>query len=154
MPDSSILIIGNLTREPELRFTQGGRAVCNFSLAVNHRYQDGGEWKDAPTTFKNCVAWGRVAEHIGASASKGTRLIVHGFLQTRGWTDKDGQDRTSEEVNAQEVGLSLAFTTYERTTTTTRSAVSPERVERWQRDRPDEAPRQQADPIYSDEEPF
>ena len=73
MADNEITICGNLTREPELRFTSGGTATCGFGVAVNRRYQQNGEWTDAPTNFFNVTVWGQLGENCAATLSKGDR---------------------------------------------------------------------------------
>lgn len=95
-------IIGNLGRDPELRYSQGGTAVVNFSLAVGERKKVEGEWTDH-TEWINAVAFGKTAENIDKFCGKGDRLYVEGRIQTRKWTDKDGNDRYSTEVVANDV---------------------------------------------------
>lgn len=84
------MLNGNLTRDPELKSTQNGKQVCSFSIAIN-------EGKDK-TEFVNCVAWEKTAELIGQVAKKGDRMCVSGRIQTRKWTDQQGQDRYATEV--------------------------------------------------------
>lgn len=152
MPDSSLTIAGNLTGEPELRFTGSGRAVCNFTVAVNHRYQaTNGEWMDGEPTFQRCIAWAALAENLAASARKGTRVTVIGHLQSRSYETNSGESRTVVELNAAEIGLSLRFSRFEPGERTSGRAAQPQ-PDRAQRSAP--AAWQQADPIYGDEEPF
>jgi single-strand DNA-binding protein len=102
-------LIGNLTRDPELRFTPSGKAVVNFGLAVNQRAKVDGKWVDVGADFHDVVAWQDLAEHVEESLSKGQRVIVHGDFKERSWEGEDGQQRTKREFVAQDVGLSLRF---------------------------------------------
>lgn len=108
---NSITIIGNVTREPELRFTPSGQANTRFGVAVNRRWQDrGGEWQEA-VSFFDVVAWREMAENIGQSLQKGTRVIVTGRLEQRSYETKEGQKRSVVEIIADEVGPSLRWAT-------------------------------------------
>ena len=82
MADNTVTLVGNITRDPELRFTQGGRAVASFGIAVNRRYQVNGEWQEQ-TSFFNVVAWGQLGENAAASLTKGARVIVTGSPASR-----------------------------------------------------------------------
>ena len=84
MSTNSVTLIGNLTRDPELRFTTGGRGVASFGLAVNRRYQQNGEWQEQ-TSFFNVVCWGDLGENAATSLTKGSRVIVTGRLEQRSW---------------------------------------------------------------------
>ena len=108
MTDNSVTLVGNLTRDPELRYTTTGRAVASFGLAVNRRYQQNGEWQEQ-TSFFNITAWSDLGENIAASTNKGSRVIVTGRLQQREYQTKDGDNRTIVEVIADEAGPSLRF---------------------------------------------
>jgi single-strand DNA-binding protein len=111
MADTTTTIVGNLTDEPEVRFTQGGAAVANFTVAVTPRRLDGqGGWEDGDTSFLRCTAWRTLAEHVGELA-KGTRVIVYGRLQQRSWETAEGERRSVVEVQADEVGPSLRWAT-------------------------------------------
>ena len=110
MADNTITLVGNLTRDPELRFTQGGRAVASFGIAVNRRYQVNGEWQEQ-TSFFNVVAWGQLGENAAASLAKGARIIVNGRLEQREYQTQQGEKRTVIEVNADEVAPSLRYAT-------------------------------------------
>ncbi|MEN9504136.1 MAG: single-stranded DNA-binding protein [Actinomycetota bacterium] len=116
MADSTITIAGNLTRDPELRFTQGGRAVASFAVAVSYRFQSNGEWKEESSYF-DVTAWGTLGENIASSLTKGTRVVVSGRLQQRRYETKEGEKRSAVEIVADEVGPSLkwATATIERT---------------------------------------
>lgn len=110
MADNTVTLVGNLTRDPELRFTQGGRAVASFGIAVNRRYQVNGEWQEQ-TSFFNVVAWGQLGENAAASLTKGARIIVSGRLEQREYQTQQGEKRTVVEVNADEVAPSLRYAT-------------------------------------------
>lgn len=105
---NNVTLVGNLTRDPELRYTTGGRAVASCGLAVNRRYQSGGEWQEQ-TSFFNVVCWGEMGENLSASCSKGDRLIVTGRLEQRDWETQEGEKRTVVEVIASEIGPSLRW---------------------------------------------
>ncbi len=111
MADNEITIIGNLTREPELRFTQGGTATCGFGVAVNRRYQQNGEWVDAPTNFFNVTVWGQYGENVASSLNKGDRVLVKGRLDFRKYQNKDGVEVTTHDIIADEVAPSLKYAT-------------------------------------------
>jgi single-strand DNA-binding protein len=108
MADNTVTLVGNVTRDPELRYTTGGRGVASFGMAVNRRYQVNGEWQEQ-TSFFNVVAWGTLGENAAASVTKGTRLIVFGRLEQRSWETQDGEKRTVVEVIADELGPSLRW---------------------------------------------
>jgi single-strand DNA-binding protein len=92
------IFIGNLGHDPELRYTQGGTAVCNFSIATSRKWKEKtGETKEE-TEWIKCVAWGRTAEALKEYCSKGKQLFVQGRLQTREWEDRDGNKRFTTEV--------------------------------------------------------
>ena len=99
---NKVLLIGRLTREPELRNTQSSK-LLKFGLAVNRRYRDNtGEWRD-DTTFVNVVAWNKTAEHVVDRLGKGTAVMVEGRLQSRSWETDDGSKRSTIEVNAMSI---------------------------------------------------
>lgn len=101
---NKVTIMGNVTQDPDLRFTPSGAAVLNFSVATNRSYKQGDEWKDE-ATFHNVVVW-RSAEQLAKRIKKGTRLIVEGRIQTSSWDDKDtGQKRYKTEVVGDDVIL-------------------------------------------------
>ena len=110
---STITFAGNLTADPELRYTQNGRAVAHFTIIENRqrRSSDGGFEDAEPNAFRVEV-WGEQAEHVASSSHKGDRLTVEGCIETNRWTDKDTQqERTAQQVTAIEVGFSLKFHT-------------------------------------------
>ena len=107
--ETTITIIGNLTSDPELRFTPSGAAVANFTVASTPRVYDKAtsEWEDGNTLFLPCSIWRDAAEHCAESLTKGTRVIVQGRLQQRSYDDREGNKRTIYEVAVDEVGPSL-----------------------------------------------
>ena len=111
MPDTHVAITGNLTDDPEVTFTPGGAAVCNFRLAVTPRVKQGDTWTDGETSFFRITAWRQLAEHVGDSLGKGDRVIVLGQLKTRSWETPEGERRSVVEVTAEEVGPSLKWAT-------------------------------------------
>jgi len=112
MPDNSITLVGNVTRDPELRFTPTGRATATFGLAVNRRWQNRQtqEWEEQ-TSFFDIVCWAEMAENVGESVTRGSRIIVTGRLEQRSWDTQDGEKRHRIEVIADELGPSLRWAT-------------------------------------------
>ena len=99
---NQVILMGNLTRDPELRQTPSGQQVCSFSLALNRSYKDqNGEWQEA-TDYIDVVAWGPLGERVAQYMSKGRRALVQGRLQSRSW-EQDGQKRSKVEVLANDV---------------------------------------------------
>ena len=157
MADSVVTIVGNLTRDPELRFTAGGKGIASFGVAVNRRWQQNGEWQEK-VSFFNVSAWDTLGENAAASLTKGTRIIVTGRLEQREYETKEGEKRNVVEIVADEIGPSLRWARAE--------------VERISRDSsgsgsssssgggsnasaPSNAGASRApDPVYGDEEPF
>ncbi len=147
--ENSVTLVGNVTKDPELRYTTGGRGVASFGLAVNRRYQVNGEWQEQ-VSFFNIVAWGDLGENAAASINKGNRVIVTGRLEQRSYETKEGEKRSVTEVIADELGPSLRW-----------AQVQIERISR-----DDAAARggggggggggasRAPDPVYGDEEPF
>jgi single-strand DNA-binding protein len=116
MADNTVTIVGNLTRDPELRFTTGGKGIASFGLAVNRRYQQNGEWQEK-VSFFNVSAWDQLGENAAASLTKGSRVIVTGRLEQREYETQQGEKRNVVEIVADEIGPSLrwATATVERT---------------------------------------
>ena len=110
--ETTLTIIGNLTNDPELRFTPSGDAVANFTIASTPRTFDknSNEWKDGETLFLRCSIWREAAENVAESLTKGARVIASGFLKSRSY-DKDGDKRTVIEFEVQEIGPSLKTAT-------------------------------------------
>lgn len=111
--DTLITVIGNLTADPELRFTQSGVAVANFTIASTPRHFDkqANEWKDDEALFMRSTIWRDAAENVAESLEKGSRVIAQGNLVQRAFTDRDGNNRTSYELNVVEIGPSLKYAT-------------------------------------------
>ena len=109
---NSVSLVGNVTRDPELRFTPTGQPNANFGLAVNRRWQNrqSGEWEEQ-VSFFDIVCWGDMAENVGESLTKGSRVLVSGRLQQRSWETQNGEKRSKIEVVADEVGPSLRWAT-------------------------------------------
>ncbi len=150
MADSTVTIVGNLTRDPELRFTTGGKGIASFGVAVNRRWQQGGEWQEK-VSFFNVTAWDSLGENVAASLTKGARVIVTGRLEQREYETKEGEKRNVVEIVADEIGPSLRWARAE--------------VERIARDggassgggssnSSNSGGNRAPDPVYGDEEPF
>lgn len=97
------ILIGNLGRDPELRYTQGGKAVANFTLATNEVWSGQDGQKNERTEWHRIVCWGKTAEHCSQYLSKGRTVYVEGRIQTREWEDKEGNKRQTTEIVAQNV---------------------------------------------------
>ena len=109
--DTIITIVGNLTADPELRFTPSGAAVANFTVASTPRQFDrqSNEWKDGETLFMRCSIWRDAAENVAESLHRGTRVVVTGRLKSRSFETKEGEKRTVMELEVDEVGPSLRY---------------------------------------------
>jgi len=118
--DTQITLIGNLTNDPELRFTPSGAAVAKFTVASTPRYMDRqtNEWKDGDTLFLQCQIWRQAAENVAETLTRGMRVIVSGRLKQRSYETKEGEKRTVFEVEVDEVGPSLRNATAKVTKTT------------------------------------
>ncbi len=123
---STVTLVGNLTRDPELRFTNSGMAVTTCGMAVNFRRQRNGEWEEE-TSFFNVTLFGEMGENAAESLSKGSRVLVSGRLQQRSWETQDGDKRSTVEVIADEIGPSLRFATAEVTKTERREGGGGQR---------------------------
>ena len=112
MADSSITIVGNLTRDPEIRYTSGGAAKASFGVAVSRRWQNrqSQEWEEQ-TSFFNVVCWREMAENVAESLGKGSRVVVTGRLEQRSWETENGEKRSVVEIVADDVGPSLRWAT-------------------------------------------
>jgi single-strand DNA-binding protein len=127
--ETVITVVGNLTADPELRFTPSGAAVANFTVASTPRTFDRQtqEWKDGDTLFLRCNIWRDAAENVTESLLRGTRVIVTGRLRQRSWDDKDGNKRTTVELEVDEIGPSLRYAQAKVNRTTRSSADSSPR---------------------------
>ncbi len=111
-PGNSITIVGNCTRDPELRFTSSGQAVATFGVAVNRRWQNRqtNEWEEQ-VSFFDVTCWQQMAENVAESITKGSRVVVTGRLDQRSWETQDGEKRSKVEIVADEIGPSLRYAT-------------------------------------------
>ncbi|WP_419907883.1 single-stranded DNA-binding protein [Candidatus Poriferisodalis sp.] len=118
MADNTITVVGNLTRDPELRFTQTGRARALLGIAVNRRWMNRqtNEW-DEQVSFFNIVCWAELAENVSESLAKGNRVVVTGRLEQRSWETQEGEQRNVVEIVADEIAPSLRWATAEITRT-------------------------------------
>jgi len=109
--ETTITVIGNLTNDPELRFTPSGSAVANFTIASTPRTFDrqSNEWKDGETLFLRASVWREAAENVAESLTKGMRVIVNGRLKSRSYETKEGEKRTVIELEVDEIGPSLRY---------------------------------------------
>ena len=112
MADNSVTVVGNVTRDPELRFTNNGQATAQFGVAVKRRWQNRQtqEWEEAVSYF-DVVCWREMAENVSESLTKGTRVVVSGRLEQRSWETQDGDKRSKIEIVADEVAPSLRWAT-------------------------------------------
>jgi single-strand DNA-binding protein len=153
MADNTVTVVGNLTRDPELRFTTGGKGIASFGVAVNRRYQQNGEWQEK-VSFFNVSAWDTLGENAAASLTKGTRVIITGRLEQREYETQQGEKRNVVEIVADEIGPSLRWARAE-VERTQRSSEGGGTGNTGGSNRPAAASAgRPADPIYGDEEPF
>src|ERR1700710_2696311 len=120
--ETVITVVGNLTADPELRYTQNGLAVANFTIASTPRSFDraSNEWKDGEALFLRASVWRDFAEHVAGSLTKGSRVIVTGRLKQRSYETKEGEKRTAFEIEVDEIGPSLRSATAQVTRTSSR----------------------------------
>ncbi|MBP2475587.1 single-strand DNA-binding protein [Crossiella equi] len=111
--ETVITVVGNLTADPELRFTQSGAAVASFTVASTPRTFDrqSGEWKDGEALFLRCSIWRQAAENVAESLTRGMRVVVQGRLRQRSFDTKEGEKRTVIELEVDEIGPSLRYAT-------------------------------------------
>jgi len=111
--ETIITVVGNLTADPELRYTQGGLAVANFTIASTPKVFDkqSNDWKDGDSLFLRASCWREFAEHVAGSLTKGTRVVATGRLKQRNYDDRDGNKRTAIELEVDEIGPSLRYST-------------------------------------------
>ncbi|HUA95122.1 MAG TPA: single-stranded DNA-binding protein [Acidimicrobiales bacterium] len=153
MPDNSVTLVGNITRDPELRFTNTGQPTASFGLAVNRRWQNRQtqEWEES-TSFFTVVCWREMAENVSESLGRGARVVVTGRLEQRSWETPDGDRRSKVEVTADEVGPSLRWATAQVTKNERRGPANGARGGGRQASPP---PREEPQAGYgTDEEPF
>lgn len=118
--DNTVTVVGNVTRDPELRFTQSGMAVASFGLAWNRRKRDGEE----ETSFFDITCFQQMAENVAESISKGSRVVVYGTLQQRSWENQEGERRSKVEILADDIAPSLKWATAQVTRNEFRGAGS------------------------------
>lgn len=113
MADNTVTIVGNLTDDPELKYTPNGAAVANFSVAVSRRVRNDatGQWEDADTSFLRVNVWRSLAENAAESLARGQRVIVTGRIRQRSWETPEGDRRSVVEIEADEIGPSLKWAT-------------------------------------------
>jgi single-strand DNA-binding protein len=118
--DTVITVVGNLTDDPDLRFTPSGAAVANFTVASTPRFFDKqtNDWRDGDALFLRCSVWRQAAESVAESLTKGARVIVQGRLKQRSYETREGEKRTTYELEVEEVGPSLKYATAKVTKTT------------------------------------
>lgn len=131
--ETTITVIGNLTADPELRYTQNGIPVVNFTVASTPRTFDrqANEWKDGDALFLRCSAWREFAEHIAGSVQKGTRVVVVGELKQRTYQDREGNNRTAIELQVTEFGPSLRYATAQVTRAASMGSSNPTAPQQW-----------------------
>ncbi len=159
MSGNSVTIMGNVTRDPELRFTSSGQANTTFGVAVNRRWQNRqtNEWEEQVSYF-NVVCWRELAENVAESLTKGTRIIVTGRIEQRSYETQDKEKRSVFEIIADEVGPSLRWATAQITRSERKGAdggpgdSAPPRSGGGGQSRP--APNAEPAATYYDEEPF
>ncbi len=125
--ETLITVVGNLTADPELRYTQSGLAVVNFTVASTPRVYDreAAEFKDGDALFLRATAWRDVAEHVKRSLSKGSRVMLLGRLVQKSYETKEGEKRTSFEIEVEEIAASLRYATAEVTRAAAASSATP-----------------------------
>lgn len=111
---TQLTVVGNLTRDPELRYTQNGQPVVSFSVASTPRAfnKETKEYEDGEAVFTNCTLWGKPAEHFAASATKGSRVILTGSFKSRTYQDKEQNTKTATDLIVDEIGMSTTFSPY------------------------------------------
>ncbi|MEV5952130.1 single-stranded DNA-binding protein [Streptomyces sp. NPDC051993] len=111
--ETPITVIGNLTADPELKFTPAGAALAKFTIAATPRTydKDSGKWTDGTATFFRCAAWRQLAEHVADSLTKGSRVVAFGRIRQHNWQTPEGENRSMLALEIDEIGASLRFTT-------------------------------------------
>lgn len=132
--ETIITVVGNLTADPELRYTQNGLPVANFTIASTPRTFDrqANEWKDGEPLFLRASVWREFAEHVAGSLVKGSRVIATGRLKQRSYQDKEGATRTAIELEVDEIGPSLRYATAQVTrASSNRGGQAPAQSDQW-----------------------
>ncbi|MFJ2535878.1 single-stranded DNA-binding protein [Microbacterium maritypicum] len=153
--ETVITVVGNLTADPELRYTQNGLPVANFTIASTPRSLKDGEWKDGDALFLRASVWREFAEHVAGSMAKGMRVIAQGRLRQRSYQDRDGNQRTAIELEVDEIGPSLRYATAQvtrsaRTDGQAPAATAPAQEQQWA----DSEPPADGGWAYGDDTPF
>ncbi|MFE3085697.1 single-stranded DNA-binding protein [Streptomyces albidoflavus] len=132
--ETPITVIGNLTADPELKFTEGGAALAKFTIAATPRVFDreSNRWKDGKATFFRCAAWRQLAEHVADSLTKGARVVAQGRLRQHDWQNEQGENRSMLVMEVDEIGASVRFTTV--SINTKRPAQTPAGDDVWNTD--------------------
>jgi single-strand DNA-binding protein len=128
-----ITVVGNLTDDPELRFTPSGAAVANFTVASTPRTKQGDEWVDGEAMFLRCSIWRQAAENVAESLQRGMRVIVQGRLKCRSYEDREGAKRTSWELEVDAIGPELQWATARVTKTSRQGGGQGQSQQRQQR---------------------
>ena len=161
--ETVITIVGNLTADPELRYTPNGHAVANFTIASTPRVydRDAREWRDGDALFLRASIWRDYAEHVASSLSKGVRVIAQGRLKQRSYETREGEKRTSFELDIEEIGPALRYATAQvtRTSSGQRQQLQPETGQKsqqstWSVQEPGGQGWAQPSVQYEDEPPF
>ena len=152
--DNTVSVVGNVTRDPELRFTSSGIPVCAFGVAWNRRYERGGEQVEE-VSFFDVTCWRSLAENVAESITKGTRVIVYGRLDQSSWDTPDGERRNKVQIVADEVAPSLRWASAQINRNEFRegNGTAPRRGT-GSTSAPAPAPARSSGPSYGDEEPF
>lgn len=149
--DNTVTVVGNVTRDPELRFTLNGAAVASFGLAWNRKTQDGEE----SVSFFDVTCWRQLAENVSESVTKGSRVVVYGRLDQRSWENQDGDRRSKVEIIADDVAPSLKWATAQVTKNEYKGGGSGSSAEGGGESSGDSRPVGNEPPTYDlDEEPF
>jgi single-strand DNA-binding protein len=150
--ETVITVVGNLTADPELRYTQNGIAVANFTIASTPRVFDKSinDYKEGEALFLRASAWRDFAENIAGSLTKGSRVIAQGRLKQRSYETKEGEKRTSLELEVDEIGPSLKFATAQVTRASGSKTQNENRDAAWQQRQEEDS----AAPVWDDETPF
>lgn len=138
--ETVITVVGNLTADPELRYTQNGLPVANFTIASTPRTFDrqANEWKDGDALFLRASVWREFAEHVAGSLTKGMRVIAQGRLRQRSYQDREGNQRTSIELEVDEIGPSLRYATAQVTRAASNAGGGQSRPQQQQQQSSDE----------------
>jgi len=156
--ETVITVVGNLTADPELRYTQNGLPVANFTIASTPRTFDrqANEWKDGEPLFLRASVWRDFAEHVAGSLSKGARVVATGRLKQRTYQDREGNNRTSIELEVDEIGPSLRYATAQVTRAASgRQQPAAQHSEQWATTQPGESDAWSAGGgNYGDDTPF